>query len=257
MLQLLDVDFEIQQFKLLDQITFDVKPGTFVAILGSNGAGKSTLLSYISNEFQSNSKGVIFKNKEISSWDNKKLPFHKAKFSQQQATDIPLNVEDVVLMGRYGYFDREACEEDREIVDEQLKRTQTLQLKERKYNHLSGGEKQRVHLARVFAQLENEEKNKLLLLDEPLNNLDVKHQFNTLEMVKAFTKKQNAAIVVMHDINLAAQFADKILLLKKGRILGYDTPNAIITSEIISDAYGFSCMVQKHPIYDCPLVLFV
>ena len=256
MLSAKKISFGYKHHRLLNEISFEANAGEFIAILGPNGAGKSTLLSYISNELDHKNKAVLFKNKPISQWNISELPMHKAKFSQHQASDITLSIKDVVMMGRYPYFNQTPSATDEAAVDSWMKTTDTYHLKNRTYEHLSGGEKQRIHLARVLTQLENEHRQKLILLDEPLNNLDVSHQFRTLEIIKNLTKKQNTAIVVLHDINLAAQFADKILLLKKGCLVAYDTPENVLTQQLVSDTYNFPCIVTQNPINKQPLILF-
>jgi len=256
MLTAKNIQFAVKKRALLNGISFEAKEGEFIAILGPNGAGKSTLLSYISNELEQKNDAVVFKNKPIHQWNKRELPLHKAKFSQHQATDITLDIKEVVMMGRYPYFDNAPSEEDVAAVEKWMAKTETQHLQNRSYEQLSGGEKQRVHLARVFTQLENTVENKIILLDEPLNNLDVSHQFKTLEIIKKLTENKNTAIVVLHDINLAAQFADRILLLKEGNLVAYDTPTNVLTEEMISDVYNFPCIVSVNPINQQPLILF-
>lgn len=256
MLEVKHINYEIKNRKLLQDISFEVKQGEFIVILGPNGAGKSTLLSYISNELNKKNEDVYFKNKPIKNWEIKEITKQKAKFSQQLASEITLEIKDVVMMGRYPYFETIPDIEDEKAVEKWMLETDTNTLKDREYQQLSGGEKQRVHLARVFCQLENNLENKLFLLDEPLNNLDVAHQFKTLEIIKKLTRKGNAALVVLHDINLAAQFADLILLLKNGKLVAIDTPKNVLKQEIISNVYNFPCQVSTNPITNQPLILF-
>ncbi|MDN5423354.1 MAG: ATP-binding cassette domain-containing protein, partial [Chryseobacterium sp.] len=172
------------------------------------------------------------------------------------SNEIPLDVKDVVMMGRYPYFDSQPRKEDFEAMNTMMNETEVEHLKDREYNSLSGGEKQRVHLSRVMAQLENKIAHKLVFLDEPLNNLDVKHQYKALEIIKNFTRKGNSAIVVLHDLNLAAQFADKILLMKSGKVSAYGTPQEVFTAETISEAYNFPCTICGHPITNNPMIIF-
>lgn len=256
MLRAEKVSFHHKQFQLLNDISFEAHAGEFIAILGPNGAGKSTLLSYISNELGDKNKAVFFKDQPICKWNAQELPKQKAKFSQHQASEITLDIKEVVMMGRYPYFNHTPNAADEAAVTHWMKKTETSHLTSRAYEQLSGGEKQRIHLARVLAQLENDEPEKLILLDEPLNNLDVSHQFRILELIKKLTKKQNTAIVVMHDINLAAQFADKILLLNQGKVVAFDTPEKVLTEERVAETYGFPCMVTQNPINKQPLILF-
>ncbi|SIQ44320.1 iron complex transport system ATP-binding protein [Chryseobacterium sp. RU37D] len=249
------ISYKHKEFHILDSVDVHLEYGEFLAIVGPNGAGKSSLLSVLANEVKSKQK-ILFKDKNIVEWEIRDLSKHKAKFSQHNSNDIPLEVKDVVMMGRYPYFDAQPRQEDHEAMNSMMYETDVFHLKDREYNILSGGEKQRVHLSRVMAQLQNEIAHKLVFLDEPLNNLDVKHQYKALEIIKNFTKKANSAIVVLHDLNLAAEFADKILLMKSGKVSAYGTPEEVFTAENISEAYNFPCIICDHPITNNPMIVF-
>jgi iron complex transport system ATP-binding protein len=249
------ISYRHKEFHILDGIDITLEYGEFLAIVGPNGAGKSSLLSILANEVKSEQK-ILFKNKNISDWDVRELSKHKAKFSQHNSNDIPLEVKDVIMMGRYPYFDAQPKQEDHEAMNNMMYETDVFHLKQREYNTLSGGEKQRVHLSRVMAQLQNDIAHKLLFLDEPLNNLDVKHQYKALEIIKKFTKKTNSAVVVLHDLNLAAQYADKILLMESGKTAAFGTPEEVFTAENISHAYNFPCTICAHPITRNPMIIF-
>ncbi|MDV7699504.1 heme ABC transporter ATP-binding protein [Chryseobacterium soli] len=250
------VSYKHKEFHILDGINVSVQYGEFLAIVGPNGAGKSSLLSVLANEVKQGKQNIVFKDKPITDWDVRELSQHKAKFSQHNSNDITLEVKDVVMMGRYPYFDAQPRKEDLEAMNNMMYETDVFHLKDREYNTLSGGEKQRVHLSRVMAQLQSDIAHKLLFLDEPLNNLDVKHQYKALEIIKKFTQKANSAIVVLHDLNLAAQFADKILLMKSGKVAAHGTPQEVFTADTISKAYNFPCTICDHPITNNPMIIF-
>lgn len=249
------ITYKHKDFHILDAVDVHLEYGEFLAIVGPNGAGKSSLLSMLANEVKC-SQPIVFKDKNISDWPVQELSRHKAKFSQHNSSDIPLDVKDVVMMGRYPYFDAQPRQEDLEAMNRMMYETDVYHLKDREYNTLSGGEKQRVHLSRVMAQLQNRMAHKLLFLDEPLNNLDVKHQYKTLESIRKFTRKANSAVVVLHDLNLAAQYADKILLMKSGKTVAYGTPEEVLTAENISSAYNFPCTICEHPVTHNPMIIF-
>jgi iron complex transport system ATP-binding protein len=249
------ISYKHKEFHILDSVDVHLGYGEFLAIVGPNGAGKSSLLSVLANEVKSKQQ-ILFKDKNISDWQIIELSKHKSKFSQHNSNDIPLEVKDVVMMGRYPYFDAQPRQEDVEAMNNMMYETDVHHLKDREYNTLSGGEKQRVHLSRVMAQLQNDITHKLVFLDEPLNNLDIKHQYKALEIIKNFTKKANSAIVVLHDLNLAAQFADKILLMKSGKVSAHGTPTEVFTAENISTAYNFPCTICDHPITNNPMIIF-
>lgn len=256
MLQIHNLHYKAKNRFLLENIHLEIHPGELIAIVGPNGAGKSTLLSSIAHELKFEAESFLFKNKEIHQYDKKELPLHRAKFSQHHAAEINLKNDEIVLIGRYPYFDNDPDASDVHIVKECMQKTETHHLIDRDYEQLSGGEKQRLHLARVFAQLENEVPNKLLLLDEPLNNLDVAHQFKTLHLIKAFTQKYNTALVVLHDLNIATQFADRLLLLNNGKIEQFDVPEKVLTVNKITQVYQYPCTITQHPITNQPIILF-
>lgn len=257
MIRAAKIDYKVKSgISILKDIDFTAEKGQLVSILGPNGAGKSTLLSLLANEICQNKNNIELKSIAYHNWPSKELPKHKAKFSQQNNADIPLDVKEIVLMGRYPYFDSNPSKEDQQAIEDTMTQTDVFSLQNRAYNQLSGGEKQRVHLARVLAQLENDVAEKILFLDEPLNNLDVLHQHKVLHLIKQFTEKGNTAVVVLHDLNLAAQFSDKILLLKKGEKVCYDVPEKVLTREIISSVYNFPCTVCVNPVNNNPLIIF-
>lgn len=256
MLEARKISYAHRRFHILDSVDISAACGELLIIAGPNGAGKSTLLSLLANEAAKQEDAIFFKKKKFSEWDVKDLSRNKAKFSQQNNPDIPLLVKDIVLMGRYPYFNAHPNKEDLQVVDEMMEETDIHTLKDRHYNSLSGGEKQRVHLARVFAQLQNKIANKLVFLDEPLNNLDIKHQYHILETIRQFTQNGNTAILVLHDLNLAAQFADNVLLMKKGKVIAHGQPKAVFTEEIIKETYNFPCKVYPNPITKKPMIIF-
>lgn len=255
MLEACKISYAHKKFSILENIDVSVNYGELLVIVGPNGAGKSTLLSMLANEMK-HGEPIMFKKKTFEEWDQKELPLHKAKFSQQNSNDIPLTVTDVVMMGRYPYFNSVPHQTDLDAVTKSMEETDVLSMKDRDYNTLSGGERQRVHLARVLAQLENNIAHKLVFLDEPLNNLDVLHQHRILHTIKNFTELGNTAVVVLHDLNLAAQFADQVLLLKKGKIVSHDKPEKVFTKEIISKVYNFPCTICLNPVNQNPLIIF-
>ncbi len=250
------ISYAHRKFSILQDIDVSVNHGELLVIVGPNGAGKSTLLSLLANEIGKNDNSILFKRKSFEEWEEKELPHHKAKFSQSNSQDIPLSVKDVVMMGRYPYFHATPHKQDNDAVTKAMQETDVEALATRDYNSLSGGEKQRVHLARVLTQLDNEVANKLVFLDEPLNNLDVLHQHRILHTIKNFTGRGNTAIMVLHDLNLAAQFADTVMLLKKGKIVSHDIPDKVFTREIISGVYNFPCTVCPNPVNKNPLIIF-
>ncbi|MFA7686782.1 MAG: heme ABC transporter ATP-binding protein [Moheibacter sp.] len=251
------INYAHKKYHILHSVDISVQYGEFLAIVGPNGAGKSTLLSMLANELENkHPHSVLFKEKRFNQWNLKDLSKNKAKFSQHNTHDIPLMIKDVVMMGRYPYFNSTPNAVDEDAIENAMKETDVLHLKNREYNSLSGGEKQRVHLARVIAQLKNDVKHKLMFLDEPLNNLDVKHQYKALRLIKEFTANANTAIVVLHDLNLAAQFADNVLLMKNGKVAAHGNPHKVFNEKTISETYNFPCAICPNPITKNPMIIF-
>src|SRR5690606_8351835 len=256
MIQIHDLNFRVKDRFLLKTIDIEIKKGELIAIVGPNGAGKSTFLSCLGSEIPYQAKQFSLKNKDVNSYKKDEIPLHRSKFSQHQSAEINLKIDEIVLMGRYPYFKNDADISDKAITQNWMRKTETQHLIDREYEQHSGGEKQRLHLARVFTQLENNVENKLLLLDEPLNNLDVAHQFKTLHLIKEFTNKNNTALVVLHDLNIASQFADRLILLNKGMIELFDEPTKVLTQERISRVYQYPCILHQHPVTNQPIILF-
>ncbi len=257
MLHIKDLSTSINNKRLLNKITFEAKQGELIAILGPNGAGKSTLINAISGTLPSDA--VFWKNQLISKFTADEIALERAVLTQQIQMSYDFPVKEVVLMGRYPHFKNQPTKEDFTAVDKALEFTDMKEFANRSYQTLSGGEKQRVQTARVFAQIQledNKEANKLLLLDEPLNNLDIHHQHLILQRIKQFSEKKNVTLLVLHDLNMAAQYADKILLLKNSHQLAFGTVEEVLNEDLISDCYELKVKIDKHPYLDCPTVYF-
>lgn len=255
LVDLKQVSYQVKEKSILESIDLKIQPHSVSAVVGPNGAGKSTLLSLLSREI-GDGKNISFKGEALKNWKITELSRQKAKFSQDHNASIPLKVGEVVMMGRYPYFKNRPRPEDFAVTKNLMRQMEILGMQNRDYKSLSGGEKQRVHLARVFSQLENKDGSHLLLLDEPLNNLDVKHQHRLMNLIENFAARGNAVVVVMHDLNLTARFAHQIILMKNGKILSCDTPKEIFREELIGEAYDFSCQIFKNPVDHQPTVVF-
>jgi len=238
--------------EILHNISFDVKNGEVLALIGPNGAGKSTLIRAIS--------GVIESRGEIQT-DGKKFfamnPMEWARYVAvvPQAISLPpaFSVWETVLMGRTPYlgFLGNASSYDEELVRQALARVNALSFSERLVGELSGGEQQRILLARALCQ-----STPILLLDEPTSHLDLQYQVSLLELVRDLAKENNLAVLVaMHDLNLAARYADRVALMVAGQIKAIGTPKEVLMPKIIADAYCLPVQVVKHPFMDIPLVL--
>lgn len=256
-----NIHYEVKNKPILQGISFDVRPGEFLAVIGPNGAGKSTLLKILCGALHRYTGKVSLHEQELSSIKPKQLSLHRAVLSQEISLTLPFKVSEVVMMGRYPHFDTNPSATDHRIVDECLELTGMQAFRDRNYLTLSGGEKQRVHLSRVLAQLSGANKTaehsaRLLFLDEPVNGLDLKYQQLVMKIAREWKSTSNAVVAVLHDLNLAAHFADRILMLNHGHQVILDTPEKVLTRENIKNVYDVDVSVlngSEHKLYVTPV----
>lgn len=245
--------FRIGDATIVRGVTLSVSPGEVVALCGPNGAGKSTLLSLLSGEQSATSGEVRFQGKSLSKWSPVALARLRAKLSQESTLTFAFRVYEVVEMGRFPY---DTPKLDGEIIRACLQHLEIEHLEDRFYTSLSGGEKQRVQLARALAQLTSEhEEPRMLLLDEPTSALDLLHQEVALKRAHDLCREHNyGVVVVLHDLNLASAWADRILLMKEGRLVRGGVPRDVLTPEVLRDTYGIGVLVLPHPQTGRPIV---
>lgn len=255
MISVQNISYRIGTKQILDHISFGASPGELLVILGNNGAGKSTLLKVICNDLKPDHGTVEIDKRNIYDYAPQELAKKRAVLKQHTPITLPFKVREIVMMGRYPYFKSRETDHDKAIVNEAIAKAGITHLADQNYLSLSGGEQQRVQLARVLAQASGEN-TRYLLLDEPVNSLDVAHQHNTLQLAKTFAQGGNCVVAVLHDLNLAAMYADKILMLKSGKIAAYGTPEEVFTNETITHTFGFPAHVQPHPTAGCLMICF-
>ena len=252
LLKIADLSFSYQSSKILDDVTFEVKSGEFLGVLGPNGSGKTTLLSCISNVLSP--RGTVLIDGRNAKELNKKEIAKKIGFVPQTSNiDFEFIVSELVLMGRTPHMGRFKSESthDFEIIEKAMKLTNIQHLSERTFDELSGGEKQRVIIARAFAQ-----EPKILLLDEPTVHLDISCQLEILNLVKYLCEQERIIVIsVFHDLNLASQYSDKLILLNRGRIFSAGFPDRVLTSENIRRIYQIEAIIKRHPITNVPYVI--
>jgi iron complex transport system ATP-binding protein len=256
MLELKALSHRIGPEQLLAGISLQACPGELVAILGPNGAGKSTLMRLVSGEWEAGAGQLFWQNEDLTGLSAVRLAKERAVLTQkgQMSHDFP--VREVVLMGRYPHFKHRPRPEDWVVVDHCLTRTETAAFAPRSYQRLSGGEQQRVQFARALAQVAQAGGPFLLLLDEPLNNLDPRHQHALMAEARRFARQGHVVLLVMHDLTLAARFADQVLLLKQGQQQAFGPPERVLNSERLSDTYDFPVQVLRHPGQHFPVIFF-
>ena len=238
---------------VLTDITLELRPGEVLGVLGPNGAGKSTLLGALGGELHADRPSVWLDDRELREWTGARRAQRLAVLPQVSTLDFAFRVEEVVGMGRLPH--QSGRVRDDEIVLAALHAADAGHLMGRSYLALSGGERQRVHLARVLAQLWPGEAGQTLLLDEPTSMLDPLHQHTTLQAVREFADRGAAVLVILHDLNLAARYCDRLLLLEGGRPVALDTPERVLRPEPLKAVFGLDVLVQQHPERGHPLII--
>lgn len=244
---------------LVADVSLTVEPGEVLALVGPNGAGKSTLLRVMGGDEIPVTGHVRYRDREASLWSRDDLSRFRAVLPQHSTLDFDFTVEEVVAMGRAPWR-HESMATQRSIAAAALRIVDLESLARRRYPSLSGGEQQRVHLARVITQCwpggeASQSSAGALLLDEPVSSLDPQHQHRTLQIARAMAARGVAVLVVLHDLNLAVQYADRIALLCKGRLAAVGPARTVLDEALLGDVYGTCFDIVSHPCGDCPLVL--
>ncbi|BBO91303.1 ABC transporter ATP-binding protein [Desulfosarcina ovata] len=238
--------FHYNKTAILENIGIDLHRGQMLSIVGPNGTGKTTLLKCIAGIATPRSGKILIDGVDMSRMSRMDHAKRIGYVPQSSPGKFPITVFDAVLMGRRPYMTWRPSEKDLEAVANVLKSLNLENIALRDFDQLSGGQKQKVLLARAVAQ-----ETDYLLMDEPTSNLDLKHQMEVLEMVSGMVKKSGvAAMLAMHDLNLAARFSDRIVMLNKGRIFCSGRPRQVMTAQNIRSIYGVEATINEtngHP----------
>ncbi|WP_339699624.1 heme ABC transporter ATP-binding protein [uncultured Marixanthomonas sp.] len=249
MIQTQNITYKIGDKVILDDISVTFKPGNLNLIIGPNGAGKSTLVKVICNQIKAKNGSVQYGNKNLTEMTVAQLAKMRAVLSQNIELAFPLQVSEVVMMGRYPHFSVKPTQKDETACEEAMRFFDVWDMANRDYMTLSGGEKQRVHFARVVAQIWYPPENntgRYLVLDEPLTFLDVHYQFHFMHKLTELLKQKDIVIVgVVHDLNLAAKFADHIVLLDHGKLLAAGPKAEVLTKQHIKTAYRLEPIIHN------------
>ncbi|MCB1137175.1 MAG: heme ABC transporter ATP-binding protein [Leptospiraceae bacterium] len=241
-LTLNSVDYYIGSRALLSGASLQILPGEIHVLLGPNGAGKSTLLALLSGDLQPAAGEIRFEGKELKGLKSPELARKRSVLLQSSNVPFAFKALDIVRLGRMPH-PRSAF--DAVAVEKSIEKTSAQSFKEQVYLTLSGGEKQRIQLARVICQLEGQTGNRYLLLDEPVTGLDLHHQLRMLEIAKSMAEEGCAVFLILHDPGLAARYAHRITLLKAGRILASGTPQAVMNEHLLSELYDIDVHVYS------------
>lgn len=255
MLEVKTVSYQIGNRKLIRNISLSVKRGQLLAIVGANGAGKSTLLSLL-NAQKKPSEGIItLDGKPLGEFDITELASIRATLAQSHHINLDFSVKEIVMLGRMPHKKKKQTQDiDNQILRETMLICGLKAFEDRSYLQLSGGEQQRVQLARVLAQIWDQP-GAILFLDEPVAGLDMRYQQQVLAIAKALCKKGMMVISVLHDLNLVADYADRVLMLKDGRRWKYGSPNEVLNTEDIYHVFNVETEIRVNPKTLCPLVV--
>ncbi|WP_460116054.1 heme ABC transporter ATP-binding protein [Pseudomonas sp. H2_D02] len=253
MLRAQDLHIHRGRRTVLADLDLQLNPGEVLGVLGPNGAGKSTLLAGLCGELRPAQGQVWLDDRPLIQWAGAERARRLAVLPQSSTLDFAFRVEEVVGMGRLPH--QSGRVRDGQIVEWTLQAADAVHLQGRNYLDLSGGERQRVHLARVLAQLWPGEAGQILLLDEPTSMLDPLHQHTILHAVREFAGRGAAVLVILHDLNLAARYCDRLLLLASGRPVALDTPRQVLRPEPLKAVFGLDVLVQTHPERGHPLII--
>lgn len=240
---------------ILDRVSLDIFAGEVTALLGPNGAGKSSLLKMLCRETSytdNNDANLSFFGSDVKAWSRSDLAVHLGVLPQHSNLTFSFTVREVVELGLMP-LQLEKIDAN-ELLNQMMAKTDVRHLEDRLFPTLSGGEKQRVHFARVLTQISQAKEKQILMLDEPTSALDLAHQHKTLTIAREMANAGAAVIVVLHDLNLAAQYSDRVLVLNDGNIQADGTPWSALTTSMLNQVYGQDTLIAKHPKYDYPVV---
>ncbi len=237
------VSWQVDELQILDNLSFEVKRNEFLGFIGPNGAGKSSLLRCLFGKNSISSGSLSFNQQAINQYSRRELAQQIAVLIQEPPTQFEMSVFDVVAMGlipNRPLFSF-STQEDQQTITHALEKVELLNKAQNAFNTLSGGEKQRVMVARAIVQ-----DPKVLILDEPTNHLDIQHQIDVLQLAK----EMNITVLLsIHDLNMAAAFCDRLILMKEGRIITSGEPDSVLTRDNLEYVFNIRAQVDSHPFH--------
>ena len=258
MIALHDITVQIGDATLVEDASAAIRPGALTAIIGPNGAGKTTLLRVASGELAPVAGTVRMDDRALDGLPPRQQARQRAVMPQQSQLHFAFSVLEVVLMGRTPHLQGGGeTKRDWQIAEAALDAVDMAAFAERSFPTLSGGEQQRVHLARALAQIWSPpaDGSRYLLLDEPTASLDLAHQHNVLQAARGLATDGVGVLAILHDLNLAAQYADHVVVMRQGRVHAQGAPDAVFTPTCIHDVFGWPVCVLDHPTQSCPLIV--
>ncbi len=253
MIEVRDIFFSYDGGRVIDGASFRLDEGEFAGVVGPNGSGKTTLLKLLTGVLRADSGTIRIKDRDLARISKRELARLLAVVPQESHVLFPFTAREIVLMGRYAHLGPFSFErrEDMAIAEEMMRTTDVLQFADRLISEVSGGEKQRVIIARALAQ-----QPKALLLDEPTAFLDLRHQIRIYELLKSLNETRGMTVLcISHDLNLAARYCKRLIMLHEGRVAADGPPQAVLTRENVSRVFGVAARVQIHPVTGTPVIL--
>jgi iron complex transport system ATP-binding protein len=257
MIEASDLAVFIGRRRILTDIAFTAAPGEVTAIVGPNGSGKSTLVKALAGDLPY-SGSIAFNGRELSQLKPVEAAVHRAVLPQAATLSFPYTVREVVRLGLLGGRSGALPGQDEQLPERALGKVDLAGFAGRFYQELSGGEQQRVQLARVLCQVWApvlEGRPRYLLLDEPVSSLDIKHQLLVMRIAREFAQRGGGVVAVLHDLNLTAAFADRVLVMRRGRIAANGAPGAVMQDALLSDVFDCPLKVGALPSGATPFVL--
>lgn len=239
MLEAKDVSFSVGNKWLIQNVSYRFEPGKCYMLCGPNGAGKSTLIKMLSLDLVPTKGEIWYNGQQTNAKKKEQYATCRAVLSQNIDIGFPLNVEEMVMMGRYPHFDVRPTKKDFAICEEVMETVGVTEFRKRNYLTLSGGEKQRVQFARVMVQIWEPPAQgcRFLLLDEPISALDLKYQFDFLQQVKKIINDKTVVVAILHDLNLAINYGDEVLLLNKSKLFDSGKPGQVLSPQNIKTVF--------------------
>jgi iron complex transport system ATP-binding protein len=245
----IDLRYDVDGAVLVDGVDLTVRPGEMLGVVGPNGAGKSTLLRLLAGEIEPTSGRVVVGGRDVASLKPRDLARLRAVMPQHTVLQFAFRAIEVVMMGRNPHRESSAAE-DLRVARRVMEATDTAHLADRSYPTLSGGEQARVSFSRVLAQ-----ETPIVMLDEPTGSLDLRHQETVMGILGDLARRGAAVFAVLHDLNLAARYADRVGVMDRGRMVEIAETRKVLRSDLLESVYRHAVAVVPHPFEDCPLVL--
>ncbi len=258
MLEIDSIRYTVGDATILDGVSARFDAGSLSMIIGPNGSGKSTLMKIAAHEILPSSGDIRYGGRSLYTQDRADVARFRAALSQNVDLAFPLTVEEVVMMGRYPHFALKPSVNDRDICERAMGQAGVDRFRERNYLTLSGGERQMVQVARVLAQIWEAPAtgSRYLLLDEPTSFLDINHQHHLLGILRSIAADNVAVVTVIHDVNLASQYADRIVALHNGKKVAEGAPSDVINPELFFLLYGMKGKMVRSDDLDFPMMIF-